>query len=106
MKLTPQLTLTVGLRGEYFGVLHSREPERYLDANIYLNAVGPFTTGRDIYDQIRDARFMRTNNFYQQDFGDFAPRFGFAYDLSGTGRTVLRGGYDLFYERNFGNVQG
>ncbi len=28
---------------------------------------------------------------------DFAPRFGFAYDLRGNGRTVLRGGYGMFY---------
>ena len=28
---------------------------------------------------------------------DFAPRFGFAYDLRGDGRTLLRGGYGMFY---------
>ena len=28
---------------------------------------------------------------------DFAPRFGFAYDLRGNGRTLLRGGYGMFY---------
>jgi hypothetical protein len=33
-----------------------------------------------------------------------APRFGVAYDLTGKQRTVLRGGYGLFFERIQGNA--
>ena len=29
--------------------------------------------------------------------GDFAPRFGFAYDVRGTGRTLVRGGLGMFW---------
>ncbi len=32
---------------------------------------------------------------------EFAPRFGFSYDLTGKGRTVLRGGYGFFYQPPF-----
>ena len=31
--------------------------------------------------------------------GNFAPRFSFAYDLKGDGKTAIRGGYGLFYSR-------
>jgi len=34
----------------------------------------------------------------QTDKNNFAPRFGFAWDVFGTGRTAVRGSYGLFYE--------
>src|SRR5690349_17231240 len=33
----------------------------------------------------------------------FGPRLGFAYDLTGNGRTVVRGGFGIMYERIQGN---
>jgi hypothetical protein len=101
-KMTNRLTLSYGLRWEYFGVPHSPSGEQALDANLYLNAIGGHDS--NIYEQIRDARFRRTNQFYRPDYGDFGPRVGIAYDLSGHGTTVLRAGYGLYFDRNFGNA--
>ena len=35
---------------------------------------------------------------YNSDHKDFAPRFGFAWDVNGKGTTVIRGGGGLSYE--------
>jgi hypothetical protein len=36
-------------------------------------------------------------------WADFGPRLGFAYDLTGSGKTVVRGGFGIMYERIQGN---
>jgi len=38
------------------------------------------------------------------DKKDYGPRVGFAYDVTGDGRTVIRGGYGLYYDELFQNI--
>src|SRR5262249_7364734 len=101
-KMTNRLTVTYGLRWEYFGVPHSPSAEQGLDANLYLNAIGGVDT--NIFEKIRDARFRRTNQFYRPDYSNFGPRIGLAYDVTGRGTTVFRAAYGMYYDRNFGNA--
>jgi Carboxypeptidase regulatory-like domain len=99
-KVRPRLTLTAGLRWEYFGVPHSPDNERLLDSNLFFADIPGLTS----FQQVTIAQFQQTDQFYRPDYKNFAPRVGFAWDIFGNGRTVFRGGYGLFYDRNFGNA--
>jgi hypothetical protein len=77
---TPRLTLSFGMRWDYFGVVGEKN---------------------GLFNQIEAAGggiTVPTNQLYDKDYNNFAPRFGFSYDLTGKGRTVIRGGWGLFYD--------
>ncbi|HLJ13191.1 MAG TPA: TonB-dependent receptor [Bryobacteraceae bacterium] len=80
-KVTPKLTLNLGLRYELATVL-SDTRETVANFN--------FLTGQEIF-------YKAGQGIYSPYYGGWAPRFGFAYRPFGGDKTVIRGGYGIFY---------
>jgi hypothetical protein len=53
---------------------------------------GAFQAGQGINDELQDGNSFK-----------ISPRFGFTYDITGKGETILRGGAGIFYDRPQGN---
>jgi outer membrane receptor protein involved in Fe transport len=76
---TPRLTLNLGLRWDYFGVVGEKDNLFYRFDPALLDTVA-------------------AGQLYDKDLNNFAPRVSFAYDVTGKGRTVIRGGWGVFYD--------
>lgn len=82
-KVNSRLTLNLGMRYDYFFLPSERTGRSY---NI-LSGIPPVT----------GLRFNRTGEamYNIRDLNNYGPRFGFAFSL--TPKTVLRGGYGIFF---------
>jgi hypothetical protein len=81
-RATRNLTINFGVRYEFSSV--PQEAHNLLgnfDPNVGLVQVG-----------------HQISSLWNPDHTNFGPRFGFAWDIAGNGRTVLRGGGGLIYE--------
>ncbi len=100
-KLFPGFTAILGVRYENYGPQRSADPS--LDFNFY------FGSGNSLAQRIRNGSVQNASaspvgDLWQEDNNNWAPSVGFAYDIEGNGKSSLRAGYALRYERNFGNV--
>jgi hypothetical protein len=101
-KVSPKLTLNLGVRWELYGPQHSQKPA--YDANFF-----PDYTQTNPWDQIRNGQVLTRVNapggrLWNLNKAQFAPKVGFAWDPFGNGKTSVRGGFSMSYERNFNNV--
>ncbi|HZI87168.1 MAG TPA: TonB-dependent receptor, partial [Pyrinomonadaceae bacterium] len=92
-KITPRLTLNLGLRYDNFGTLTEKDG---LLSTIVFPASG----------SLADASIVQVDELYGADNNNFAPRFGFAWDPFGDSRWAVRGGAGVFYSRIWTNFSG
>jgi hypothetical protein len=112
-KFSRKLTLNLGLRWEYFGPPHNFRPG--FDSNFYFgDASTPvpnpsvnlfFPTNSPLAAKVARGSFqLRDNEIWKKDFNNFAPRAGFAWDVFGTQKFVVRGGGAISYDRIWNNL--
>lgn len=91
-KVTPRLTLNLGLRWDKdFNMIGHSDVK---DSRTYQELVALNSPISNPY----VSRLPHDDNL------DFSPRVGFAYDLTGAGKHVLRGGFGLYYGNIFQNI--
>lgn len=118
-KVSPRLTLNLGLRYDYYGPTTETQghfvgfdPSKATTIPLEIPGLGtdcpatPSTCG-----SVVTGGFVQAGNgnlpgipkvsdgLVNSDYTNFAPRVGFAYQLTDKGNLVLRGGYGIFYDR-------
>jgi len=82
-RLTTKLMVNLGLRWEY------RSPFREVN-----NLAGNFDPTLGL---VQQGQSSVGSTLWKPDYRDWSPRIGFAYDVTGKGTTVIRGGVSILY---------
>jgi outer membrane receptor protein involved in Fe transport len=123
-RVNSRLTLNLGLRWEYFGPPHNFQPN--IDSNVYFGTgqtpfscqtlvagvpqvipcTNQFFPSNNLYYSYEAGATFQVHNssIWNKDLNNFGPRIGFAWDMLGNQKLVLRAGWGAFYDRIYNNV--
>jgi hypothetical protein len=112
-RVSPRLTVNLGLRWEYFGPPQNFQPG--VDANFYqgtpvtpipTTSTNPFFPVNSPYAALfaSGAVQQRNHDLWNKDLNNFGPRLGFSWDTMGNQKLVVRAGFGINYDRLYNNI--
>jgi TonB dependent receptor len=88
-RILTNLTLNYGLRWDYYGVFHEKN-DLLSNITAFDPAAGTFT--------LTQVGQPGLGKLYDPVYTNFAPRVSYSYDPWGKGKTVVRGGFGVFFD--------
>lgn len=91
-RVNKKLVLNLGLRYDYYGVMHVYPTSNLPVQVVNLDSPTAFSPERMTFGALRDAQKP-----YNPDAANFGPRVGFAWTIDEKGDTVIRGGSGVLF---------